>query len=107
MEATFREFKVALAWELLFADDLVVIAENEDNLIKSLNEWMDTLLENRGMRVNINKTKGENIRIGCGRLQDGRVVYVVGMLVIIQYSLLVVRIGYTRSIVVSRVACPK
>jgi len=40
----------------LYADDLVVIAETEDDLIKRLNEWKD-LVENRGMRVNMNKTK--------------------------------------------------
>jgi len=33
-----------------------VIAETEDDLIKKLNEWNDHT-ENRGMRVNINKTK--------------------------------------------------
>jgi len=38
MEALFREFRVALPWELLCVDDLVVIAETEDNLIKRLNE---------------------------------------------------------------------
>jgi len=37
-------------------DDLVVIAETEDDLIKRLNEWKD-FVENRGMRVNMNKTK--------------------------------------------------
>jgi len=39
MEALSREFRVALPWELLYADDLVVIAETEDDLIKRLNEW--------------------------------------------------------------------
>jgi len=33
-----------------------VIAETGDNLINMLNEWMDNV-ENRGMRVNMNKTK--------------------------------------------------
>ena len=42
--------------ELLYADDLVVIAETEEDLIKRLNEWKD-FMENRGMRVNMNKTK--------------------------------------------------
>jgi len=36
MEALTREFRVALPWELLYADDLVVIAETEDDLIKML-----------------------------------------------------------------------
>ena len=39
MEAISREFRVALPWELLYADDLVVIAETEEDLIKRLNEW--------------------------------------------------------------------
>jgi len=56
MEALSGEFRVALPWELLYADDLVVIAESEDRLIKRLNEWKDNV-ENRGMRVNMNKTK--------------------------------------------------
>jgi len=32
-----------LPWELLYADDLVVIAETEDDLIKRLNEWKDNV----------------------------------------------------------------
>ena len=39
MEAISREFRVVLPWELLYADDLVVIAETEEDLIKRLNEW--------------------------------------------------------------------
>jgi len=45
MEALSREFRVALPWEL-YADDLVVIAETEEDLIKRLNEWKD-FVENR------------------------------------------------------------
>jgi len=33
-----------------------VIAETEDDLIKRLSEWKDNM-ENRGMRVSMNKTK--------------------------------------------------
>jgi len=39
MEAISRKFRVALPWELLYADDLAVIAETEEELIKRLNEW--------------------------------------------------------------------
>ena len=55
MEAISREFRVALPWELLYADDLVVIAETEEDLIKRPNERKNN--ENRGVRVNMNKTK--------------------------------------------------
>jgi len=56
MEAIPKELRVALPWELLYADDLIAIAETEDDLIKRLNEWKDNV-ENTGMRVNMNKTK--------------------------------------------------
>ena len=57
MEAISREFRVALAWELLYADDLVVIAEIEEDLIKRLSDWRNNV-ENRVLRVNMNKTQG-------------------------------------------------
>ena len=109
MEALSREFRVALPWEFLYADDLIVVAETEDNLIKRLNEWKDNV-ENRGMRENMNKTKvmisGERqkvtqkaVRYPCGVC--GKV------LVIIQYSALVVRSGYTGNVVVLRIARTK
>jgi len=56
MEAISREFRVALPWELLYADDLVVIAETEEDLINRLNESKDNV-QRRSMRVNMNKTK--------------------------------------------------
>ena len=90
---------MASPWELLYADDLAVIAETQEDLIKRLNEWKNNV-ENRGMRVNMNKTKVENVRSQCRRLQDRRVVYVAEVLVVIQYNVLVVTSGYTRSVVV-------
>ena len=56
MEALSREFRVALPSELLYADNLVLTAQTEDDLIKRLNEWKDSM-EKKGMRVNMNKTK--------------------------------------------------
>jgi len=56
MEVISREFRVALPWPLLYADDLVVIAETEEDLINRLNERKNNV-ESRGVRVNINKTK--------------------------------------------------
>ena len=43
MEAISREFRVALPWELLYADELVVIAETEEDLIKRLKEWKNNV----------------------------------------------------------------
>jgi len=43
VEAISREFRVALPWELSYADDLVVIAEKENDLIKRLNVWKDNV----------------------------------------------------------------
>jgi len=68
MEAISREFRVVLPWELLYADDLAVIAETEEELIKRLNEWKDNV-ESKGTRVNMNKTKvmisGERVFLQC------------------------------------------
>jgi len=57
MEALSREFGIALPREL-YTHHMVVIAKTEDDLLtgKRLNEWNDSM-ENRGMRVNMNKTE--------------------------------------------------
>jgi len=100
MEALSRKFRVALPWELLYAGDLVVIAETVEDLIKRLNEWKD-FVENRGMRVHMNKTMisvqwqkvtHKAVRWPCGVCGRG-----VGN---IHYSVLVVRSGYTGNIVI-------
>ena len=56
MQAISREFRVSLPWELLYADDLAVIAETEEELIKRLNDWKDNV-ESIGKRVSMNTTK--------------------------------------------------
>jgi len=56
MEAISREFRVALPWELLYADVLAVIAETGKELIKGLSDWRDGM-ESGGMRVNMSGTK--------------------------------------------------
>ena len=56
METISREFRGALPWKVLYPDDLVVIAETEEDLIKRLNEWKNNV-QDRGMRVNMNKPR--------------------------------------------------
>ena len=41
---------------MLYTDDLVMIAETEDDRLKRVNNWMNKV-ENRRMRVNMNKAK--------------------------------------------------
>jgi len=101
MEAISREFRVALPWELLYADDLAVIAEIEEELIKRLIEWKDNV-ESKGMRVSLNKSKvminGERqkVRQKAVRWPCGSAVKVLEA---IHYSVLVVRNRYTRNAV--------
>ena len=81
------------------------IAETEEELIKRLNEWKDNV-ERKDMRVNMNKNKvmisGERQKVRRRRLKDGHVGSAVKVLVAIEYSVLVVRNGYTSR---SRLTC--
>ena len=55
METTYREGKVGCHWELLYADDLVLMAETLEGLKKKLTIWKDNI-EAKRLRVNVNKT---------------------------------------------------
>jgi len=56
LEALSKQFKVGLPWELLYADDLVLIAETEEELLEKIKRWKHGL-EEKGLKVNIGKTK--------------------------------------------------
>ena len=56
MEALSREFQTGCPWELLYADDLVIIADTMDELLYKLDLWKKHL-EAKGLRVNMKKTK--------------------------------------------------
>jgi len=62
MIALSRQFRVTLPWEL-YADDMVVIAETEDDLITPVKGLMSGRMSwgNRGTRVYINNTLGYNL----------------------------------------------
>ena len=51
-------------------DDLVVISESEEELIKKLNQWKDGIQSN-GVKVNINKFSVMISGESCKRLQNG------------------------------------
>ena len=56
MDTISMEFRGELPWELLLADDLVVIAERREKLHKYLLTWQKTMAK-QGMKVNTDKTE--------------------------------------------------
>ena len=56
LEALSREFCTGVPWELLYADDLEVIADTLEECITKL-KAMKNGMENKGLRVNMKKTK--------------------------------------------------
>ena len=56
LEALSQEFLTGCPWELLYADDLVIVAESLDELTERLKLWKENM-ESKGLRVNMPKTK--------------------------------------------------
>ena len=81
MEALSRELRTGLPWELLYADDLVLMAESLEELEILFEKWKHGI-EEKGLRVNAGKTKVMMSRYGhdppnksgkwpCGVCQKG------------------------------------
>ena len=66
MEALSRTFRGGLPLELLYADDLVLLAETVELLKEKILRWK-LGLEEKGLRVNMGKTKVMECRIDAGR----------------------------------------
>ena len=67
MEALSKRFDVrGLPWELFYADDLVLLADSEEDLKRKLQRWKNGL-EAKRLRVNVGKTKVMKCGVG---LQD-------------------------------------
>ena len=56
MEVLSRHFRTGCPWELLYADDLAIIAETLSELLEKFRVWKANL-EYKGLRVNVGKTK--------------------------------------------------
>lgn len=69
LEALSREFRVGLPFELLYADDLALLAESEKLLMEKVNRWK-LGMEEKGLRVNIGKTKVMRCQPGAGRREQ-------------------------------------
>ena len=68
LEALSREFREGLPMELLYADDLVLMSETEEQLIVKLRKWKEGM-EAKGLRVNLGKTKVMRCRVGTGQIE--------------------------------------
>ena len=55
LEALSNEIREELPWELLYIDNLVLMAESLDLLKEKFVKWKDSL-EYRGLKVNVSKT---------------------------------------------------
>ena len=56
MEMISRELRAGLPLELLYADDLILMAENEESLRDKIVKWKSGL-EAKGLKMNTGKTK--------------------------------------------------
>jgi len=56
MEALSQEFRTGCPWELLYANDLVIVAESLEELTEKFRLWKQGM-EAKGLRVNMTKTK--------------------------------------------------
>ena len=57
-----------LPWELLYADDLVLMAESVEDLKEKVLRWKDCM-EVKGLKVNIGKTKVMVSGKNCGAIE--------------------------------------
>ena len=69
LEALTKRFRMGLPYELLYADDLVLIAESELELLNRLNVWKESL-EVKGLRINMGKTKVMVCQAKSGQVMD-------------------------------------
>ena len=60
LKALSTEFRTSCPWELLYVDDLVLIAETLDLLMEKLKLWKDNM-ENKGLRVNMGENKSDHL----------------------------------------------
>ena len=68
LEALSRGFSAGLPWELLYADDFIIMADSLDELSVKLERWKAELSA-KGLKVNTKKTKTMISKPGAGPVQ--------------------------------------
>ena len=56
LEALSQKFRAGVPWEIIYADDLVIIADSLEECVRRLLIWKGAM-EKKGLRVNVGKTK--------------------------------------------------
>ena len=69
LEALSRNLNTQIPWELLYADDLVIVTETLQECVEKLESWKTGLL-GRGLNVNMAKTKFMVSGVGLDKLKD-------------------------------------
>ena len=69
LEVPSHEFNIGVPWELLYADDLVIIADSLEGCVARLKTWKSGM-ESKGFRVNMIKTKFLVSDIGLDVIKD-------------------------------------
>ena len=69
MQAVTKYAAEGLPWELLYADDLVLIADSEEERKCKMVTWKNAM-EKKGLKVNIGKTKVMCSEYGMGRVNN-------------------------------------
>jgi Reverse transcriptase (RNA-dependent DNA polymerase) len=78
LEALSRKFRQGLPWELLYADDLVLWAESEEELRAMIVKWKSGL-ESKGLQVNLEKTRVIRCRVDTRQVKKSSVNYPSGV----------------------------
>ena len=68
MEALTQDVREGLPWELLYADDLVLMAESIEELKGKVLRWKECM-EAKGLKMNIGKTKVMVSGTNCGDVE--------------------------------------
>ena len=69
LEALSKKFRIGLAWELFYADDLVLLAESEEKLFEMIRQ-RNYVMEQKGLRVNMGKTKVMKCKVRQGQAEN-------------------------------------
>ena len=94
LEALSCKFCVGCPWEMLYADDLVILAETFEGLMTKMAVWKNCQ-ESKGWNVNMGKPKVD-ISIHCKPLENNFVQYAAKVSGRTQSSVVEFRFGFTK-----------